>query len=96
VEKLCENICKALQQPWLSPQERQEAEAQQAAEEERRRQEVEDRRVAEEERRRREAEAQQAAKEERRRRQTGVFPNGDFRAIIVGLAVFVLGPIGLY
>ena len=39
VEKLCENICKALQQPWLSPQERQEAEARRVAEEERRRQE---------------------------------------------------------
>ena len=38
VEKLCENICKALQQPWLSPQERQEAEARRVAEEERRRQ----------------------------------------------------------
>jgi TPR repeat protein len=84
VEKLCENICKALEQPWLSPQERQqaearrvaeqerrrqEAEAQQAAEEERRRQEVEARRVAEEERRRQEAEAQQAAEEERRRQE---------------------------
>jgi gas vesicle protein len=33
------NICKALQQPWLSPQERQEAEVRQRAEEERRRQE---------------------------------------------------------
>src|SRR5262249_40830037 len=82
VEKLCENICKALEQPWLSPQERQEvearrvaeeehhrqeAEAQQVAEEERRRQEVEAQQVAEEERRRQEAEAQQVAEEERRR-----------------------------
>src|SRR6516165_2209399 len=59
VEKLCENICKALQQPWLSPQERQETEARQRAEEERRRQEKlqeEARQRAEEERRREEAE----------------------------------------
>jgi len=39
VEKFCANICRALQQPWLSPQERQEAEARRAAEEDRRRQE---------------------------------------------------------
>lgn len=39
VEKLCENISKALQQPWLSAQERREAEARQQAEEERRRRE---------------------------------------------------------
>ena len=69
VEKLCENICKALQQPWLSPQERQEAEARQVAEEERRRQEVEARQVAEEERRRQEAEARRAAEEERSRQE---------------------------
>src|SRR5262249_8846747 len=53
VEKLCENICKALQQPWLSPQECQEAEARRVAEEERRRQEKlqeEARQQAEEER----------------------------------------------
>jgi hypothetical protein len=58
VEKLCENICKALQQPWLSPQECQEAEARRVAEEERRRQEKlqeEARQQAEEERRREEA-----------------------------------------
>ena len=58
VEKLCENICKALQQPWLSPQERQEAKARRTAEEERRRQEKlqeEARQGAEEERRRQEA-----------------------------------------
>jgi hypothetical protein len=40
VEKLCENITKALQQPWLSPQERQQAEAQRQAEEERRQQDA--------------------------------------------------------
>ena len=33
VEKLCENISNALQQPWVSPQERQEAEARRVAEE---------------------------------------------------------------
>ena len=59
VEKFCANICRALQQPWLSPQERQEAEARRAAEEDRRRQEKlqeEARQRAEEERRREEAE----------------------------------------
>jgi hypothetical protein len=58
VEKFCANICGALQQPWLSPQERREAEARQRAEEERRRQEKlqeEARERAEEERRREEA-----------------------------------------
>jgi TPR repeat protein len=69
VEKLCENICKALQQPWLSPQERQQAEARRLAEEERRRQQAEARQAAEEERRRQEAEAQQAAEDERRRQE---------------------------
>jgi len=60
VEKLCENISKALQQPWLSPQERQEAEARRIAEDERLRQQKlqqEARRVAEEEHRRQESEA---------------------------------------
>jgi len=72
VEKFCENICKALQQPWLSPQERQEAEARQRAEEDRRREEKlqeEARRVAEEERQREEKrreEARRVAEEKRR------------------------------
>jgi predicted metalloprotease len=73
VEKLCENICKALHQPWLSPQERQEAEARQRAEEEeRRRQEKLQEEAAEEERRRQERlqeEARQRAEEERRRQE---------------------------
>src|SRR5262249_37765990 len=59
VEKLCENICKALLQPWLSPQERQEAEARRVAEDERRRQEKlqeEAKRQGEEERHRQGAE----------------------------------------
>jgi TIR domain-containing protein len=74
VEKFCANICKALQQPWLSPQERQEAEARRAAEEERRRQEKlqqEAQQRAEEERRREEAETKRrlAQSEAEKRRQ---------------------------
>jgi TIR domain len=56
VEKFCANICRALQQPWLSPEERQQAEIRRKAEEERRRQEE-----------RQQAEAQRIAEEERRR-----------------------------
>src|SRR5262249_47251594 len=73
VQALCANICKALEQPWLSPEERRETEARQQAEEERRRQEKlqeEARQQAEEERRRQEKlqeEARQQAEEERRR-----------------------------
>ena len=37
VEKFCANICRALEQEWLSPEERREAEARRAAEAERRR-----------------------------------------------------------
>src|SRR5262249_7331722 len=76
VEKFCANICKALQQPWLSPQERREAEARQRAEEEeRRRQETlqeEARQRAEEERRRQEAATRRRldeAEAEKRRRE---------------------------
>ena len=36
VEKFCANICRALQQEWLSPEERREAEARRVAEAERR------------------------------------------------------------
>jgi TIR domain-containing protein/PAN domain-containing protein len=59
VEKFCANICKALQQPWLSQQERQEAEARRVTEDERRRHkklQEEARQRAEAERRRQEAE----------------------------------------
>ena len=66
VEKLCENISKALRQQWLSPQERHEAEARRVAEDERRRQEKLEReaqRVAEEEHRRQEAEAKRRLEE---------------------------------
>src|SRR5215831_8943443 len=56
VEKFCANICRALEQPWLSPQERREAEARRAAEEERRGQEKlqEEARLQDEDQRRRE------------------------------------------
>src|SRR6516165_6325757 len=84
VEKFCANICRALQQEWLSPEERQQAEARQREEDERRRQEAEnkrrleeaeagERRRAEEERRRQEelqqAEARQREEDERRRQE---------------------------
>src|SRR5262249_38299159 len=84
VEKFCANICRALEQEWLSPAERQQAEARQREEDERRRQEAENkrrldeaeaekRRRAEEERRRQEelqqAEARRIAEEERRQQE---------------------------
>ena len=40
IEKFCTNICRALQQEWLSPEERQQAEARPIADAERRRQEA--------------------------------------------------------
>jgi TIR domain len=40
VETFCANICRALEQEWLSPEERREAEARRIAEDERRRQEA--------------------------------------------------------
>jgi hypothetical protein len=43
VQTFCANICKALEQEWLSPEERQQAEARRVAEGERRRQQAEDR-----------------------------------------------------
>src|SRR6516225_1494926 len=73
VEKFCANICKAMQQEWLSPEERREAEARRAAEAERRRQqEAEIKQRAEEEERRRKAEAKERRRdeEERRRQET--------------------------
>jgi hypothetical protein len=83
VEKFCANIRRALEQEWLSPKERREAEARRAAEDQRRREEKlqeEARRVADEERRRQEAENErrfdeaeaekrQRDDEERRRRE---------------------------
>src|SRR5262249_31517514 len=70
VEKVCANICRALEQAGWSPAERQQAEGRQRAEEGRRRQEKlqeEARQRAEEERRRQEKlqeEARQRAEEE--------------------------------
>jgi TIR domain len=69
IARFCESIARALQRPWVSPEERrrvEEAEAQRV-EDERRRQEEQAKRVAEEERRRRvEAEAQRVEDERRR------------------------------
>jgi hypothetical protein len=64
VEKFCANICRALQQPWSSPEERQEAEAQRVAEAERRRQEAEIKQRADQEERRRKAEAEERRRDE--------------------------------
>ena len=73
VQTFCANICKALEQPWLSPEERrQQAEARQVADDERRRQEAEVKQRADDEERRRKAEAEErrrVAEEERRRKE---------------------------
>jgi len=100
VEKLCENICKALQQPWLSPQERQETEARQRAEEERRREEAETKRRLDEaeaekrrqdkERRELEKEAAWAARKEKLHRWRGP------AAVAALLALLMVGGILLY
>jgi len=69
VEKFCANICGALQQEWLSPEERREAEARRVAEAERRRQqEAEIKQRADEEERRRKAEAEERRRDEEERR----------------------------
>jgi len=69
VEKFCANICRALQQEWLSPEERQQAEAQRVAEAERRQQqEAEIKQRADEEERRRKADAEERRQEEEERR----------------------------
>src|SRR5262245_61586702 len=73
VEQFSANISRTLQRPWLSPQERQEAEARRIAEDERRRQEKlqqAEARQREEERRRLEEEDRRAAKEEQRRKRS--------------------------
>src|SRR5262249_8072004 len=62
VKKFCANICRALQQEWLSPEERQQAEARQREEDERRRHE------AENERRLDEAVAEKRRRDEEERR----------------------------
>jgi hypothetical protein len=83
VEKFCANICRALEQEWLSPEERREAEARRAAEAERQRQqEAEIKQRADEEERRRKAEAEQRRRnEDERRRQEAVtrFDNSTLR-----------------
>src|SRR5262249_53754583 len=69
VEKFCANICGALQQEWLSPEERREAESRRAAEAERRRQqEAEIKQRADEEERRRKADAEKRRRDEERRK----------------------------
>src|SRR5262249_55921928 len=68
VEKFCANICRALEQEWLSPEERREAEARRVAEAERRRQqEAEIKQRADKEERRRKAEAEKRRRNEERR-----------------------------
>jgi formylglycine-generating enzyme required for sulfatase activity len=69
VIKFCANICRALQQEWLSPEERQQADARRVAETERRRQqEAEIKQRADEEERRRKAEAEERRRDEEERR----------------------------
>src|SRR6516164_6931649 len=79
VQTFCSNICRALEQEWLSPEERREAEARRAAEAERRRQQeaeikqrgdedVRRRQEAEDRRRLAEAEAEKSRQDEERRR----------------------------
>src|SRR5215471_17132877 len=69
VEKFCANICRALQQEWLSPEERREAGARRVAEAERRQQqEAEIKQRADQEERRRNAEAEKRRRDEDERR----------------------------
>jgi TIR domain len=72
IERLCQKIVEALNEPWVPPEERwrmEEAEARQRAEEEVRRLDAETKRRAEEQQRRKqeEAEARQRAEEEAQR-----------------------------
>src|SRR5262249_39612963 len=64
VQTFCANICRALRQEWLSPEERREAEARRAAG---RQQEAEIKQRADEEERRRKAEAEQRRRDEEER-----------------------------
>ena len=69
VEKFCANICGALQQEWLSPEERREAESQLAAKADRRRQqEAEIKQRADEEEHPRKADAEKRRRDEQERR----------------------------
>jgi hypothetical protein len=73
IERLCQKIVEALNDPWISPEERrrmEEAKSRQQAEEEARRLEAETKRRAEEEQRQAEAKARQQAEEEARRLET--------------------------
>jgi flagellar biosynthesis GTPase FlhF len=73
VQSFCANICRALEQEWLSPGERREAEARRAAEAERRRQqEAEIKQRADDEERRRKAEADERQRDEDERRRQEV------------------------
>jgi hypothetical protein len=72
VERLCQNIFNALQQPWLSPEERRKNEAVEAArraqeKERQQKDEADARQRASDDRRRHEAEAKRTAAEETRR-----------------------------
>src|SRR5262245_48341493 len=64
VEKFCANICRALEQEWLSPEERQQAEVQRVAEEEHRRQEGEIKQPADDEEHLRKANAEKRRQDE--------------------------------
>jgi hypothetical protein len=71
IARFCQDIARALQQPWVSPEERrriEEAEAQRVAEEERQRRVKAEAQRVEDERRREEVEAQRVAEEERQRK----------------------------
>jgi TIR domain len=72
VERFCANICRALHQEWLPPEERREAETRRVAEAEHRRQQAEIKRRADEEERRRKTEAEKPRRDEdeRRRQET--------------------------
>ena len=109
IEKFCENICRAMQQSWVSPQERQEAEARQREEEERRREEKlrqAEARRREEEQRRLEEERKRAAKEEQRRKRSEKQPQhllagdaprrGRWRAIAAVALLLLAALVGLW
>src|SRR5262249_20489965 len=64
IEKFCANICRALEQEWLSPEERQQAEVQRVAEEEHRRQEGEIKQPADDEEHLRKANAEKRRQDE--------------------------------
>jgi TIR domain len=68
IEEFCANICRALEQEWLSPEERQQAEVQRVAEEERRRQEGEIKQPADDKEHLRKAKAEKRRRDEEWRR----------------------------